>query len=194
MKKCCFCNLIKPLDEFYNNKNIKSGKASFCKQCGKEKRDKYYNENRSKVIERQKLHNEKYLTRITEESKEKRKKHSRNYSKRYFRSRIKNDVIFKLKVYSRNMLNRAFRSILQEKNWSTPEALGCTWEQFKNHLESKFQEGMNWNNYSYRGWHIDHIIPISLAKTEEDIIKLSHYTNLQPLWAKDNLIKSNKTF
>ena len=188
MKKCCFCNLFKPLEDFYNNKNVKSGKASFCKQCGKEKRDNYYEKNRAKVLEKQKSHNEKYLSKISEASKIKRK----NYSNNYFKFKIKTDVIFKLKIYSRNMLNRAFRSILQEKNWSTPKALGCSWEHFKNHLESKFQEGMTWNNYAHDGWHIDHIIPISSAKTEEDIIRLSHYTNLQPLWAKDNLIKSNK--
>ena len=60
------------------------------------------------------------------------------------------------------------------------------------HLESKFTEEMSFDNYGK--WHIDHIIPISSAKTEEDIIRLNHYTNFQPLWAVDNLRKSNKVF
>jgi hypothetical protein len=51
---------------------------------------------------------------------------------------------------------------------------------------------MTWNNYSHDGWHIDHIVPLSSAKTEEDVIKLCHYSNLQPLWSIDNYKKGNK--
>jgi hypothetical protein len=69
--------------------------------------------------------------------------------------------------------------------------LGGEWSIVKNHMESLFKEGMTWENYGE--WHIDHIIPISSGKTEEDVIKLCHYSNLQPLWAKDNLLKSNKS-
>ena len=70
------------------------------------------------------------------------------------------------------------------------DALGCTSLELKQHLELKFTEGMNWDNYGR--WHVDHIKPISLATTEQEAIQLSHYTNLQPLWAEDNLKKSNK--
>jgi hypothetical protein len=52
---------------------------------------------------------------------------------------------------------------------------------------------MSWDNYGVYGWHIDHIIPKSLIKTKEDLIKISHYSNLRPLWAFDNLSKGNKT-
>ena len=67
--------------------------------------------------------------------------------------------------------------------------LGDEWSVIKNHMESLFKEGMTWENYGE--WHIDHIVPISSGKTEEEVIKLCHYSNLQPLWAKDNLLKSN---
>jgi hypothetical protein len=61
---------------------------------------------------------------------------------------------------------------------------------FPSSFQTKFIDGMNWDN---RGeWHIDHIIPLSSAKSEEELRKLCHYTNLQPLWEKDNLKKSNK--
>ena len=74
------------------------------------------------------------------------------------------------------------------------EVFGITiWnETFGKVVEEQFVDGMSWDNYGIYGWHIDHIIPLSSAKTEEEIFKLCHYTNLQPLWAVDNLKKSNK--
>ena len=65
--------------------------------------------------------------------------------------------------------------------------LGCSWEELKTHIENQFTEGMSWDRLSEI--HIDHIIPLASATTEEDLIKLAHYTNLQPLWAKDNISK-----
>jgi hypothetical protein len=62
----------------------------------------------------------------------------------------------------------------------------------KKYIESKFKEGMSWDNYGVYGWHLDHIIPLSSAKNEEELKSLCHYTNLQPLWAFDNLSKFNK--
>jgi len=76
------------------------------------------------------------------------------------------------------------------KKSKTYEILGCTFEEFKLHIESQFTNKMSWDNRSE--WHLDHIIPISSAKTEEEVIKLNHYTNFQPLWAIDNLRKGNK--
>ena len=64
--------------------------------------------------------------------------------------------------------------------------------QLKDHLEKQFTSGMNWNNNTLHGWHVDHIIPLSSAKTLDDVERLCHYTNLQPLWAKDNILKSDK--
>lgn len=83
----------------------------------------------------------------------------------------------------------------QEKNISNFGRLksskdGCSPEFLKEHLERQFVEGMTWENRNE--WHIDHIIPLSSAKTEDELYELCHYTNLQPLWAEDNLKKSNK--
>jgi hypothetical protein len=72
--------------------------------------------------------------------------------------------------------------------------IGCSPIKLKKHLESKFVNGMNWDNYGLKGWHIDHIEPISLGRENIEILnKLTHYENLQPLWSKDNLIKSSKS-
>ena len=72
--------------------------------------------------------------------------------------------------------------------------VGCTLDELKNHLEKQFTKGMTWKNYNYRGWHVDHIIPCSsfdLIDPEQQK-ECFHYTNLQPLWGKDNIKKSNK--
>ena len=78
------------------------------------------------------------------------------------------------------------------KRGSTIKLLGIDIMGLKSYLESKFIDGMSWENYGLYGWHIDHIIPLSSAKTEDEFYKLCHYTNLQPLWAKDNWKKGNK--
>ena len=81
------------------------------------------------------------------------------------------------------------------KSSSTLEIVGLeSWNKFKEHIESQFTEGMTWENYGKNQgcWSIDHTIPKSLAKTEEEIKKLNHYTNLKPMWHLDNIKKSNK--
>mgnify|MGYP001564590719 CR=1 FL=1 len=70
------------------------------------------------------------------------------------------------------------------------ELIGCNLETIKNHIEKQFQEGMVWENHGK--WHIDHIIPFGTAKSEKEMIKLCHYTNLQPLWAEENLKKAKE--
>lgn len=68
--------------------------------------------------------------------------------------------------------------------------VGCSFKELMVHIEKQFTEGMTWGNHGK--WHVDHIIPLSSAHTEKEIYKLCHYTNLQPLWAFDNLSKNDK--
>ena len=82
------------------------------------------------------------------------------------------------------------RSIKNFKLRGNSKLLGCSYEEVREHLSKQFTEGMSWDNYGE--WHIDHIIPLASATTEEEVLKLYHYTNLQPLWAKDNLSKGCK--
>ena len=98
--------------------------------------------------------------------------------------------MFKLKCSIRNLVRLSFKNLGYNKKSKTFQILGCTSMEFYKHIESQFVDGMNWNNRKL--WHIDHIIPVSLAKTEEELIKLNHYTNLRPFWAIDNIRKSNK--
>ena len=70
--------------------------------------------------------------------------------------------------------------------------VGCTPIELKEHIEKQFLEGMTWENYGFRGWHIDHIIPLASVDSNDDVYRLSHYTNLQPMWASDNYKKGDK--
>jgi hypothetical protein len=92
----------------------------------------------------------------------------------------------------RSFLSSTLKTRGYKKSSKTTEILGCTFEEFKMYLESKFEPWMNWTNKGLYngelnyGWDIDHIIPLSSARTEEDVIRLNHYTNLQPLCSKMN--------
>jgi hypothetical protein len=108
------------------------------------------------------------------------------YHKEYIKAKRQTDVLFRIKCSFRARLYH----FINKKNKNTLEYLGLSLDEYKIYLSKMFDNNMNWNNYGE--WHIDHIIPLSSAKNEEELIRLFHYTNTQPLWAKDNLKKSNK--
>ena len=98
----------------------------------------------------------------------------------------------RLKVKISDRIRKAFKFSGNRKSKRTTELLGCDVKTAKKWLEDKFLDGMNWGNCG--AWHIDHIVPCSAfdLKSEEQQKKCFHYTNLQPLWAIDNLRKNNK--
>jgi hypothetical protein len=155
----------------------------------------YRNNNLEKVKETQRLSKKKEREKNPEKfinlTREWRKNNP-DYNVTYNKNRKQIDSLFKLKITIRNRI----RSFLKIKNITkknkTFDIVGCSPEFLKEHIENQFTDGMNWENHGLYGWHIDHIIPVSSAKTEEDVHKLCHYTNLQPLWAEDNLKKNNK--
>lgn len=77
------------------------------------------------------------------------------------------------------------------KKSKTHKILGCDWEFFRLHIERQFTNGMCWEKMGSE-IHIDHIVPISAARDEDDVLRLNHFTNLRPLWARDNLVKNDK--
>ena len=90
------------------------------------------------------------------------------------------------------MRTRLYQAIIRggfTKKSETLRCLGCAWPDLKSHLEAKFQPGMTWENYGE--WHIDHIIPLASAATADELHRLCHFSNLQPLWAQDNRAKSD---
>lgn len=127
------------------------------------------------------------------------RKNYKNKNPEFFVSKSKKDYekiksdplkLFTLRV--RRGIHRAFK--FSNKPKKTEQLLGCSIEEFRQYIISKFQQGMTLENHG-RGidkWHLDHIIPLDSAKSVEDVIKLNHYTNFQPLWETENLKKSNK--
>jgi hypothetical protein len=115
------------------------------------------------------------------------------------KARLKTDPLFKLTCNIRSLISSSIKRGYSKKSKKTTEILGCNFEEFKTYIESKFETWMSWEKYGrYNGelnygWDIDHIIPISSAKTEEDVINLNHYTNFQPLCGYTNrYIKRDK--
>jgi len=104
--------------------------------------------------------------------------------------RYRKDYLYAMKSRVRHRTREAFKRAKLTKPYKTNKLLGCNYETLCTYIEALFTEGMTWEN---RGkWHIDHIIPLASATNEEELIKLCHYTNLQPLWAIDNLRKGAK--
>ena len=112
-----------------------------------------------------------------QENKEKKNQ----YAKKYYQERYQSDPVFRLAMLVRTRTREALKGI----RVSSCKYLGCTWDELRDHLESQFTDGMTWDNMGE--WHHDHIKPLATAKTTEDVIRLSHYTNLRPLWAEENL-------
>lgn len=119
-------------------------------------------------------------------------------TRKKYRDKKRLDFAYRLKENVGNLIRHAFRSKSTRKKERTEKILGCSVEDFKKHIESKFEPWMNWNNYGLFngeknfGWDIDHIIPTSTAKTEEDLYRLNNYKNLQPLCSYTNrYIKSD---
>lgn len=209
MKKCSKCNIIKDYTEFHKYSKSKDGYRGQCKMC-RNNYNNLYNKDyvkRPEVKEllKEKRQSEKYKESIRiyrQNNKDKLNKQKRNYrknnrdkilqSKKDYYNRKKNDPLWLLTKRLRNRTTQAFRVSKWYKNTITRNILGDDYDIVYKHIENQFTEGMSWDNISE--WHIDHIIPLSLAKTEEELIKLCHYTNLQPLWIKDNLSKYNKIF
>lgn len=119
-----------------------------------------------------------------------RTKHKRNVKRKWL---YQNDIVYRL----RHILRARFHGFLKLKNLkkqiSVIKLVGCSGEQLQKYLEFKFKNGMTWENYGKFGWHIDHIIPLSSTTNQEDMERLCHYTNLQPLWWYENISKGNKS-
>lgn len=177
---------IKEKEKIYRkeNENIIKEKRKIYYENNKEKilnkMGEYYIDNRKKIIER----NTEYY--------KKNKKHLMNKAKIRNAKRKNEDAIYRFKCQIRNMLKDCFKRKKEVKNKHSETILGCSINFFQNYLLETYKKnyGIEWDGIERV--HIDHIIPLCVANTKEDIFKLCHYSNLQLLKAKDNLNKRDK--
>lgn len=178
-KKCKRCLADKPRENFKKSKSGKFGLSDICKSCRNQSLIEKQEKNKIKSKEYYKKNKETLLTK--------------GYLAKV--KRLKTDPEFKLKELLSHRVRRAIYDQRGVKSVRTLELLGCTIAKARVHIEKRFIEGMSWENHGINGWHIDHIIPCSsfdLTK-DEDQRKCFHYSNLQPLWAFENLSKGNKS-
>jgi hypothetical protein len=176
------------------NRSNKDGLQHYCKPCCKAVSTEWRNKNR-----------ERYLESIREWILKNKKKHKKSKSKwitenkeyhahtkrQWINNRRKKDKLFHLSSKVRTLIHNSFRKRGYSNVSRTYKILGCSFEELKLHLEKTWTARYG-SEYLGQKVHIDHIIPLNSAKSEEDIIKLNHYTNLQYLTPKDNLKKSSK--
>jgi hypothetical protein len=198
-KICTICKKEKNIKDFSKHKN----KTTYrCKQCLSDYNKNYYQKNQEKLKERAAQFRENhpdYMITWRENNKNKVYKQKREWFEKnrhklneQERQRRKKDHAYRIKKNLRRRINNVIKKP-NKKHAPTFELLGCSLQEFLKHLEGQFVEGMNWNNYGNL-WHIDHILPCaSFDLTDpEQQRKCFHYTNLQPLWAIDNIRKRDK--
>ena len=154
----------------------------------------YYNENKTRLKEKYKTKKLEYGKKYRQDNKDK--------LRLYRNHRYQTDILYRLRQNIKRSIQLSFNNKNINKISNTQIILGCTYQEFKDYLESKFEPWMSWENKGNpkdgilepnKTWDIDHIIPISNAITKEDIIRLNHYTNLQPLcsYYNRNIKKDN---
>lgn len=204
MKSCSICKLTKELSAFGRDRHKRDGLTTTCKPCSKLVRNGYRAPPKLMLTERictvcstlkpigdYYKHSSRckscQLARVAAQRVPADRVLSTRTQSVYKRVRRANDPLFKLRSNIGSLIANSIANKGYVKESSTVSILGCSIEQFKTHLEQLFTIGMSWDNRS--AWHIDHIVPLSFAQTEAELLLLNHYTNLRPVWSSDNLSK-----
>jgi hypothetical protein len=187
-----------------NNKQKKKANDEAYRERNKEKiriqNKEYFEANKDKLLECSKkyyqdhLEERRFVSRVWRQANpdhHKQWRSNNNYFKKRYqlhKERLEIDPLYATKYKLRLAVCDAFKRIGKNKPTDTQTLLGCTWKEAKAHFEALFIEGMNWSNHGK--WHIDHIRPVS-SFGEDELHLMNHISNLQPLWAKDNIAKSD---
>jgi len=198
-KECIICNI-----KFKTTNNIRQLCGS--NKCEREralwrnqkchKKNKYYEKDKVNIIKKQLEYYHKNKVKISLYRKKYRqvnKEMIKIREKKYRQHRLKTDRIYKIRKLLRDRINCALGK--NYKKTKSLELIGCTVQELKQYLENKFKQGMSWSNHGINSWHIDHIKPLAVFNLENvnEQKKAFHYTNLQPLWAHENLKKNRFT-
>lgn len=179
MKKCSRCKKRQSKSNFHTRSGATDGLQYLCKLCKKKDNRVRYKKHEEKIKENTRRWRKKNPDKI------------KSIRRIYARKKRKLDILCKLAHNIRNRLRSAIKN--NQKSGSAINDLGCSIEYFKKCIEKQFRKGMSWNNYGQ--WHIDHIKPLSKFNltNRQEFLKACHYTNLQPLWKKDNLRKGRSS-
>lgn len=214
-KQCSKCGKIKNIDEFYLSKRYTDGHISQCKDCKRKTSRTWKKNNPKKVKANWRKWAEDNVNKLKEKSRiryyndpEKARNRVRQWrknnpdkrkaqKKRWKNKRLQRDPNFKLRRRVSSIIQLRLKNRSSSKNGrSTFDFLPYTLGELKQHLENQFQPDMTWQNYGQ--WHIDHIKPDSsfsyTSVEDKEFQECWALKNLQPLWAKDNLKKSNKIY
>lgn len=205
VKICRKCKIEKLESCFHKMSKERDGLRSECKECRKsssklhyeknsliiaKKSKELYAQNSNEIKERVKRYRENNKDAVNARKTKWNKENAERlaaYKLAYEKKRMAEDPNYRLA----RKLRKRLKQVLKGKGSKAVEFLGCTVNEARLYLESLWQPGMTWENHSFRGWHIDHIKPlVSFDLTDEEQLKQAcHYSNLQPLWMKDNLRK-----
>lgn len=220
-KVCRNCNLFKDLEFFNKTKVNTDGYSNQCKKCQSDYKKEYFIKNKEKIKNKFKTLSEEDKEKIREQKRQSYELNKHKYENKskykcltdeqrdiirlrrreYHRNKMENDILYKLKHGFQRRLNKSLKrnKFVYSSTFDLIEIVGCNFEDFKMYLEENFEHWMTWENYGkYNGefdygWDIDHVIPVSTACTENEIVVLNHYSNLRPLCSKVNRdIKRNK--
>ena len=187
-KRCTKCDSIKLFEDYSPQKAGFMGVTAKCKVCANEYDKDFQSKNPTRAKRDKSPKAKEYRKQYIAENKD----WWRKYEREYRSSRKQEDMFFKIKSNLSSRLSDLIKNRIIGQR--TVELLGCDKDTFLQHLESQFTGGMTWGNYGLKGWHVDHIMPISSYDLthEDEVKKACHYTNLQPLWWQDNLEKGDK--
>lgn len=210
--QCLLCGCVKSPSDFYTGtKRGKKYQLSGCKDCRKVKSREERSVRADKIKAAAVLKREENIAYQKEYRRKNAERLSAFYKERY--QKRKQDPQFKAKLAQREKLARQMNPALRIKQALSSrlhkflaaqgsskagrkimDYVGCSKEELRAHLESQFSKGMTWENQGFRGWHVDHIIPCSAFDhtDEKQLRQCWHFTNLRPMWSRDNLSKGKK--